>query len=487
MANTVYTKKAIAGAQKIDNTDYTKGGTTSGMQQKTVAPATKIDTTDTTKANNIAITGTASNKVGPSGSREMVPKDQETQYYYAQNPNAPGVANTGRSSNGGYSGLQGVSDNTAQNVSRYQQGYQQSERVTNALNMLEQNEAAKPQGYTSKYGAQLDEILNKIQNPQEFKYSFNGDNLFKSYADSYMQQGKQAAMNAAGQAAALTGGYGNSAGTMAAAQANQQWLTGLYDRGMDLYDRAYGAYRDQLGDLKDQYGLLSDQEQRDYDRFRDQYGDWLNEREYLTARADMERSLDRGEFESERDYWTALANAENADYWTQQNFAENQRQYDQNYAEQIRQFNAEMEEKQRQFNESLDWDKMSERQKYAAEYAMQMLQNGQMPSEELLQSAGLSAADARKLMKQTTTGGGGTARTPTPKPTPTPSSPGINLVGAEDGAAAANGNVTTLNPTTPAGPVNQNQKPLPTLTWTTPVDQILQNGLINNANNHRKK
>ena len=130
---------------------------------------------------------------------------------------------------------------------------------------------------------------------------------------------------------------------------------------------------------------------------------------------------------------------------------------------------------------------MSERQKYAAEYAMQMLQNGQMPSEELLQSAGLSAADARKLMKQTTTGGGGTARTPTPKPTPTPSSPGINLVGAEDGAAAANGNVTTLNPTTPAGPVNQNQKPLPTLTWTTPVDQILQNGLINNANNHRKK
>ena len=176
----------------------------------------------------------------------------------------------------------------------------------------------------------------------------------------------------------------------------------------EYYDRAYGAYRDKQGDLKDTYSILSAQEQKDYDRFRDEYGDWLTEREYLTARADMERSLDRGEFESERDYWTALAQQENADYWTGQNFEENKRQYDTTFNENQRQFNAEIEEKQRQFNESLEWDKMSTQQKYAAEYCMQILAAGGMPSDELLKQAGLSAADAELLKAQpVTTGGGG--------------------------------------------------------------------------------
>ena len=70
----------------------------------------------------------------------------------------------------------------------------------------------------------------------------------------------------------------------------------------------------------------------------------------------------------------------------------------------------QMQEQIRQFNESLDWDKMSAQQKYAAEWVMQTLANGQMPSEELLEAAGLSAADAQKLMAQATGGSGGTGK-----------------------------------------------------------------------------
>lgn len=320
-----------------------------------------------------------------------------------------------------YTGMQGVSQNTAQNMGRYQNGYQESERVQNARNLLEQNNAAKPQGYNSKYGAQLDQILEKITNPEELKYSFNGDALFQSAKDIAVQQGKQAAMDVAGQAAALTGGYGNSYGAAAASQAYQQNLNNLYAKMPEYYDRAYGAYRDKQGDLKDAYSILSSQEQKDYDRFRDEYGDWLNEREYLTARADMERSLDRGEFESERDYWTALAAQENKDYWQNEEFQENRRQYDANFNEQQRQFNAEIEEKQRQFNESLNWDKMSTEQKYAAEYCMQILAAGGMPTDELLRQAGLSAEDAAKLMAQPVVaagGGGGGGGSPKPNGNP---------------------------------------------------------------------
>ena len=62
----------------------------------------------------------------------------------------------------------------------------------------------------------------------------------------------------------------------------------------------------------------------------------------------------------------------------------------------------------------MNWEKMSNDQKYAAQYALAILENGQMPSLELLKAAGLSKADAQKLMAQiqpATTGTTGTPKT----------------------------------------------------------------------------
>ena len=55
---------------------------------------------------------------------------------------------------------------------------------------------------------------------------------------------------------------------------------------------------------------------------------------------------------------------------------------------------------------------MNSQQKYAYETAMMILQKGQMPSTQLLQQAGLSAADAKKLQAQIQTGGRGGSYTP---------------------------------------------------------------------------
>lgn len=306
-----------------------------------------------------------------------------------------------------YTGLAGVSQQTAQKAQQYMNGYQQGQAVQQSQQQLQQIQSQKPQGYTSKYSGQLDSILQQIQNPQKFNYEFGQDPLFRSYADYYTQLGRQASLNAQGQAAALTGGYGNSYAQMAGQQANQQYLLGLYDKGMDLYDRAYQRNRDQVGDLKDQYGMLQQAEALDYGRFRDQVGDWQTDRDYYTQMYNTEANRDLNQYNADRDYYTGLAQIENADYRNEQERQEAIRQYEQDFAERQRQYNLSMEENRRQFDESLSWDKMSADQKYAAQYCMSILQNGQMPSDALLAAAGLSREDAQKMMAQLTTGGGG--------------------------------------------------------------------------------
>ena len=285
--------------------------------------------------------------------------------------------------------------------------YQESQAVLDAQAALQSLQNSKPQGYESKYGPALDSLLEQIQNPGKYNYEFNGDNLFKQYSDLYTQQGKQAAMNAMGNAAALTGGYGNSYGQMAANQAYDQYLTELYGKGMELRDRDYEVWLNEQQDKYNQYNLLANADQTDYGRYRDTVSDWQNDRDYAANRYDTERNTDYGRYrdtvgdwENNRSYYTDLYNTEtDRDYSRYQdvrNFAEQQYQYD-----------TELKEKIREFDASLNWEKMSTQQKYAAEYCMQVLANGKMPTSAMLKAAGLSGKDAKKIQAQKSSGGGG--------------------------------------------------------------------------------
>ena len=282
-----------------------------------------------------------------------------------------------------YTGMQGVSNPTAQRLGQAQQGYTQGQQVTAAQDTLSRIQANRPQSYNSKYQPMLDDIMAKIQNPGEFKYEFNGDNLFKNYADLYTQKGKQASLDTMGQAAALTGGYGNSYAQAAGNQAYQQYLLSLYDRGMDLHDRAYQKYRDNLGDLKDQYGMLQSAEDTDYGRYRDTVADWTNEEQQAYNRMMDAQNFDYTQYQNDLNYWTGLAQVENAAWTTEQQRQEAIRQYNQNYA---------------------------------MDTIMRIAANGQMPSAELLRAAGLSEADARAMMAQIQPAGGGGGGSYSPRP-----------------------------------------------------------------------
>lgn len=107
------------------------------------------------------------------------------------------------------------------------------------------------------YIEKLNSLYDQIMNRKPFQYDLNGDLLYRQMADQYTQLGRQASADAMGQAAALTGGYGNSYATQVGNQANQQYLTMLNQNVPELWDRAYQAYLNEGDQLLQQYELAA--------------------------------------------------------------------------------------------------------------------------------------------------------------------------------------------------------------------------------------
>ncbi|MBO6127568.1 MAG: hypothetical protein J6P79_01570 [Pseudobutyrivibrio sp.] len=158
--------------------------------------------------------------------------------------------------------------------------------------------ALKKPTYESKYNNLIENQLNKILNREDFSYDFNADPLYQNYKDQYTKLGKEASMNAAASASALTGGYGNSYAGTAASQANQQYLTQLNNQIPALMNAAMDRYKMQTEQLYNQFGALQQEEGRQYGQHRDEvsdyYSDWSNlESGYSTAlqQEDWERDF----------------------------------------------------------------------------------------------------------------------------------------------------------------------------------------------------
>lgn len=107
------------------------------------------------------------------------------------------------------------------------------------------------------YVNQLNALYDQIMNRKPFQYDLNGDLLYQQMADQYAQMGAQASRNAMGQAAALTGGYGNSYAQQVGTQANQQYMTALNQNIPALYQQALNAYLAEGDRMMQQYELAA--------------------------------------------------------------------------------------------------------------------------------------------------------------------------------------------------------------------------------------
>lgn len=177
-----------------------------------------------------------------------------------------------------------------------QKQYTESDAVKKWREQMEAQQALMPKDFQSQYRPQIDQTIDSIMNRKPFQYDVNGDALYQQYKDRYVNLGQQAMMDTMGQAAQLTGGYGNSYAQMAGQQAYQGYLQGLTDKIPELAQLAQAQYDRQGQDLYQQYGLLSGEDQKAYDQWLGAYNRWLAERDYNTGRFDTERGYDYGQY-----------------------------------------------------------------------------------------------------------------------------------------------------------------------------------------------
>lgn len=127
-------------------------------------------------------------------------------------------------------------------LSKYEEGYKPSDAVIKAQEYLNKVSEEKPSPFVSSYKEQLEDIYNKIMNRKEFSYDLNGDMLYQQMKDQYQVLGKTAMQDTMGEAAALTGGYGNTYAQSVGQQTYDEYLRQLNDNIPDLYQLALQQY-----------------------------------------------------------------------------------------------------------------------------------------------------------------------------------------------------------------------------------------------------
>ena len=167
--------------------------------------------------------------------------------------------------------------------------------------------------YAGTYDGQLKELYDQIVNRDPFSYDINKDMLYQQYANEYARNGKLAMMDTMGQAAALTGGYGNSYGQAVGQQAYNAYLQQLGDIVPELYDKAYDHYQDEGDQLMQQYAMMGDLADDEYAKFIDSYNRWADDRDY--AQNEVDNAYERGyqdyltklgQYNTDREYQLAL-------------------------------------------------------------------------------------------------------------------------------------------------------------------------------------
>lgn len=247
------------------------------------------------------------------------------------------------------------------------QKYTPSDNVAAAQSYLQGIINNKPGSYQSQYTDQLQGLYDQIMNREKFSYDLNGDLLYRQYADQYQRMGNIAMQDTMGQAAAMTGGYGNSYAQTAGQQTFQNYLQQLNNMVPELYQQAYNRYNQEGQNLQQQYAMAQAADEAAYGRHQDAYNEWANERSFAQSAYDTAYQQDY------TDYTNRLNMAQQA---------------------------LEAEREDAKLAQAYEREDAQRLQETAYNTAMAMIQKGTLPSSELLATAGISDADALALAKK---------------------------------------------------------------------------------------
>ena len=234
----------------------------------------------------------------------------------------------------------------------------------NAWNDFEYEEE-KPE-YEDDYWGLSEAQLNKILNRDDFSYDVTTDPLFQQYQQMYQREGDRAMQNTLAEVASGAGGM-NSYAITAAQQANDYYNAQMMDKIPELYQLAYQMYLDDKASMVENLGLLQQMSNAQYNRYRDTMNDWYNDKNFA--------------YNYYRDRM--------GDYQWNKNFNYNQSR------DQI---------SDSRYNDELSYNRTQAEKEDAYNRVLDIISGGGTPSQELLDAAGLSAADAAALIASAKSG-----------------------------------------------------------------------------------
>lgn len=158
-----------------------------------------------------------------------------------------------------------------------------------ALRRMQETEQTRPE-YQDSYSQQLKDLYDKIMGREKFQHDAANDPLYQQYRQMYVQQGRQAMADTMGQAAGLTGGYGSTYSQAAGQQQYDAYLQKLNEVVPELYAQARQAYNDEGDRMLQQYQLTGALRDDEYSRYQDQLSNWWKDLSYQADRADTEYS-----------------------------------------------------------------------------------------------------------------------------------------------------------------------------------------------------
>ena len=196
--------------------------------------------------------------------------------------------------------------------------------------------------YKSRYGDALKNNLAKVMEKKNFSYDADKDKLFSQYKNSYEKSGRTAMRDTMGNAASLTGGYGNSYAVTAGQQAYNSYMSKLSDKIPELEQRAYERYKDDEESAYKRLNTLIGLEKSDYGRYRDSIDDYNTNRNFeynkskdALAQRNLQAQFERDNYENDRDY--------------NRRVYENDRDYDRRVNENDRDYNRRVSENDRDY------------------------------------------------------------------------------------------------------------------------------------------
>lgn len=200
-------------------------------------------------------------------------------------------------------------------LSKYASGYKPSDSVTQADKKKSEAESLVDGFGDFTYSNQqmYDDVISKIMNREKFSYDLNGDALYQQYKDTFIGQGKMAMQDTMGQAAMMTGGYGNSYAQSVGNQAYQASLQQLNDKIPELYQMAYDKYNQEGQDMINQFGILDSQRSTEYGEWGDRYNKAVADRDYAANDYNNAYAMDYGQ-------WSDAYNRDTSQYWNETNF-----------------------------------------------------------------------------------------------------------------------------------------------------------------------